>query len=194
MSVVGFARRALGDAKACGDACGCLQSDDNTLLYMIDGLGHGPKAEAAAQAAISCLESRAWEPFSTIFSECNDEIRNTRGVALGVAKIDEVAGILTYAGIGNTRIIFGKRQMKSFYSSPGIVGGGYGHLHEETYQLAHGDMVVMYTDGLKTEINFAAYDGRLHGDPSRLAERTLHDWSRGTDDAGVLVYRYVKPT
>jgi len=194
MSVVGFARRALADARECGDVCGFLQDDDTTVLYMIDGLGHGPLAEAAALAASSCLKHRTRKPLQTTFFECNEEIRNTRGVAMGIAKIEENTGTLTYAGVGNTRIIFGNRRMKSFHSTPGIVGGGYGHLDEETHQLCSGDMVVMYTDGLKTEIDFAAYDPRYHADPTRLAERVLHDWGRGTDDAGVLVYRYVKPT
>jgi len=193
MSATGFVRRALADAKECGDVVGFFELDGITVLYIIDGLGHGPFAEAAAQAAVSCIKTYAAKPFQTLFSESNEALRHTRGVAMGVARIDEASGALTYAGIGNTRIMYGKRQMKSFYSSPGIVGGGYGHLHEEAYRLTDGDMVVMYTDGLKSEINFAAYDKALYANSARLAERILHDSSRGTDDAGVLVYRYESP-
>jgi len=192
MSTTGLVRRALGDAKECGDAVGFWQLDGTTVLYVIDGLGHGPKAEAAAQAAIASLEPQATKSFQKIFSDADEALRSTRGVAMGVARIDESSGLLTYAGIGNTRIVFGKQRMKSFYSSPGIVGGGYGHLDEEQHRLMDGDMVLMYTDGLTTEINFGAYDTALHANPARLAERILHDASRGTDDAGVLVYRYKK--
>lgn len=193
MSVTGFVRRALADAKECGDAVGFWELDGTTVLYVVDGLGHGPLAEVAAQAAVKSLKEQATKPFQTIFSDANVALRNTRGVAMGVARIDEASGILTYAGIGNTQILYGKRTIKSFYSSPGIVGGGYGHLHEEKHRLTNGDMVVMYTDGLKTNIKFGAYDHAYHVDPVRLAERILHDASRGTDDAGVLVYRYEKP-
>lgn len=193
MSATGFVRRALADAKECGDVVGFWELDGITVLYVIDGLGHGPKAEEAAQAAVNCLQETASEPFQTIFSSADAALRSTRGVAMGIAKIDEASGVLTYAGIGNTQIIYGKHAMKGFYSSPGIVGGGYGQLHEDTHRLTEGEMVVMYTDGLLTDINFRAYEKSLHIDPTRLAERILHDSSRGTDDSGVLVYRYKKP-
>jgi len=190
MSKVGFARRSLHDATECGDACGYVHLDARTLLYVIDGLGHGKYAEEAAQAAVACVKESADQDLVKILSHCDAAIFHSRGAAVGLANIDETRGELTYAGVGNTRIIYGKRRLKSFNSDAGIVGTGFGRVREEKAQLAPGDMVVMYTDGLKTDIRFGSYDRALHADAARLAERILHDSSRGTDDVGVIVYRY----
>ena len=190
---VGFVRRALNDARECGDVGHYWCWEDKIVLCLVDGLGHGPMAEEAAVAAVACVGERLDQPLPAVFEHCDEIISHTRGVAMGIAIVDTGGDTLTYAGVGNTRIVLSGATTTNLFSTSGIVGGGYATLQPQTVPLVPGDVVAMYTDGIKSEINIGAYDPSLRSDPQGLSEYILHDWSRGTDDAAVLIYRYEKP-
>ena len=173
----------------CGDQAGCWEYDGKVVLCMIDGLGHGRGAEQAAMAALDFLERHHHEPLLGVFATCDKALRDTRGVAMGIAVTDPAAGTLTYAGIGNTRAMAMGQETTRLASHYGIVGGGYRSLKTETVPLAPGDLVIMYTDGIKELIDLSDYDETLRAEVGRLAERILEDWRRETDDAAVLVFR-----
>ncbi len=104
-----------------------------------------------------------------------------------------LSGTLTCGGIGNVRIATGRAGANLLRNSDGIVGAGYQRLAIEEVRLWPGNPVVMYTDGLKSDIALGRYDRTGLADPRRLAEMVLHDWRRGTDDAAVLIFRYEAP-
>jgi len=175
---------------------------------VVDGLGHGPYAEKAARAAIDCVARHCSESLPDIFAVCNEVIRGTRGVAMGIAVIDEETRQLTYAGIGNTRALIvgerppaptgshGDRPFRGgaegrpirMSSNWGIVGGGYKTLTPKTVPLMPGDLVILSTDGVDEAIDLAGYSDALRADLQRLAGKILRDWGRETDDAAVLVF------
>ena len=188
MSVV-IAKRALMEPH-CGDQAGCWQSNGETVLCIIDGLGHGEGAEVAALAALNFVKHHH-EPLNKVFATCDKALRHTRGVAMGIAVIDQTAEILTYAGIGNTRAVIFRNDKRNINlsSNYGIVGGGYRHLNLETVPLASDDMVLLYTDGFPEIIDLSAYDDEMMADLERLAETILMDWRRETDDAGILIFK-----
>ncbi len=117
---------------------------------------------------------------------------------MGIAFIDDHQQTLTYAGIGNTRImILRSADLKETDRKPiylisdfGIVGGGYKRLSPETVSFAPGDLVVMYTDGVKELIDLAEYKKSLYEDVQQLAEKIIKNWGRDSDDAAVLIYKY----
>lgn len=190
LTQIGIAKRALNDAKECGDACHYWQLDGKIVLCMVDGLGHGIAAEHAAVTAIDCVAANLTKPLGVIFERCDTALTGTRGAAMSVAIVDQVTGSLNYAGIGNANIIFGKAGGKRLPNRAGIVGAGFSSFAVENARLARGDLVLMYTDGLKTRIDLMGYDQALMTDPRMLASRVLSDWRRGTDDAAVLAFRY----
>jgi len=205
---VAMVKRALHDAPHCGDGCGYWRGGGQTILCVVDGLGHGPYAEKAARAAIDCVTRHLSESLPDIFAVCNEAIRGTRGVAMGIAVIDEEAQQLTYAGIGNTRALIARGRPPApidrhgtgpcrrvaegrtirMSSNWGIVGGGYKTLTPETVPLMPGDLVILFTDGLAEAIDLAGYNDALRADVQRLAGKILGDWGRETDDAAVLVF------
>src|SRR6202035_815002 len=70
-------------------------------IAVIDGLGHGPQAAAAAEAALNTLgEYPAFAP-SAALEACHTALHSTRGAAISIARIDSAARELTYAGVGN---------------------------------------------------------------------------------------------
>ena len=188
----------MGDDKHCGDQFGHWQNGHQITLCIADGLGHGEHAEIAARAAMTYVASHLTDPLLEIFSGCNKEIRDTRGGAMGIAIIDKKACTLTYAGIGNTRtLILRSADLKETVQKPqylrsnfGIVGAGYKQLVPETVSFALGDIVMMYTDGVKELIDFTGYEPPLYENMQGLAEKIIKDWGKGTDDAAILIYTW----
>ncbi len=195
---VAIAKRALNHDPYCGDECGYWQSGSKTTLCVVDGLGHGEHAESAAKAAVQYVGHHLAQSLDDLFAGSNQALRNTRGVAMGTTVIDEDAGTLTYAGIGNTRaLIVGEPHSENtdgrtviLSSNYGIVGGGYKTLSSETVPLRAGDLVILYTDGVEETIGVSGYDDALRANLQRLAERIIQDWGCETDDAAVLIFRY----
>ena len=195
---VAIAKRALNDDPYCGDECGYWKTGNKTVLCVADGLGHGEHAESAARAAMQYVGNHLSQSLDELFAGCNQALRNTRGVVMSTAIIDEDTGTLAYAGIGNTRaMIVGEPRAKNIdgrtiilSSDYGIVGGGYKTLSPETVPLIAGDLVILYTDGVEEMIGVSRYDDALRADLQRLAERIIQDWGREADDAAVLIFRY----
>lgn len=186
---IAIAKRSFLNDPHCGDQADYWQSGGKTILCIADGLGHGEHAERAALAALDYVAQHLSEPLPSLFAGCNTAIRHTRGVAMSIAVVDEGAGTLTYAGIGNTcAMVVGERTVR-LPGNYGIVGGGYRRLSPETVPLTPGDLVVMYTDGIETYCDVSAYHDARRADVQQLAERILQDWCRETDDAAVLVFR-----
>ena len=184
-------KRAFLGETHCGDECAYWHEGGKATLCIVDGLGHGEHAERAAQAAVEYVAQHLGEPLVDVFAGCDLALRRTRGVVMGIAVVDEDAGTLTYAGIGNTRamIVGGARSVVCLSSDYGIVGGGYRKLSPETVPLNPGDLVILVSDGIKERCDILGYGDALRGDVRQLAESILQDWGRETDDAAVLVFR-----
>lgn len=186
---IAIVKHALDNAPYCGDECGYWEGGTKTTLCIIDGLGHGEDAEMAAKAAVNYIACHRSESLQEIFTGCDMALRKTRGAAIGIAVIDEGNDELTYAGIGNTRVIVVVNS-KNFRldSDYGIVGGGFKKLTPETLAIGKGAMVIMFTDGVEELVDLSRYD-LLAGDVHRLAEMIHGDWRIKRDDAAVMVYR-----
>ncbi|QLC49037.1 SpoIIE family protein phosphatase [Methanolobus zinderi] len=172
----------------CGDQCDWWLEDNILTLCMIDGLGHGKHAEEAAKAALGYVSSHLGESLDTLFSGCDRAIKQTRGVAMGIVRVDLNEYNLEYGGIGNTRAMIYGENGSHFSSSWGIVGGGFRHLHIERTQLSPDNLLLMWTDGIPESLKISGYDRYLLQDEQELARAILGDHGRMTDDATILVY------
>ncbi len=179
---------ALGDSLYCGDKVACWQKERQVFLCVVDGLGHGQQAEEAAKKAVHYIKKHLFEPLPEFFAGCNQALQETRGVAMAVACINE-EGLLTYAGVGNTRAMIVGKQTTWLSSSYGIIGGGYKSLLLETVQLRSGDLILLFTDGLPEFIDLSDYSKEISGDVRQLAEKIIADCYRKKDDVAILVYR-----
>ncbi len=79
-------------------------------------------------------------------------------------------------------------RQESLLLRPGVLGVRLPRLSASVLQVSVGDLLVFATDGLKE--GFEAHP-HLRASPQQIADRILDQYGRGTDDALVLVARYL---
>ena len=183
----------MQDGEPCGDAAGhwCPAAAEGGaprhLLAIVDGLGHGPLAAEAAQAAIDTLAAQPGLPLAELMARLDERLARTRGAAVGLVQIDGAR--LLHAGIGNTRVMrLRGAAVTRLPSQNGIVGGGQcarSSLNE--LEVQPGDWLVLYTDGIDEMLNLPLQLPEWQRDPDTLCQHVLARWRLGADDAGVLV-------
>jgi len=165
--------------------------DGGVLVAVVDGLGHGPEAASAAKTAIAVLEAGRERELGTRFLRCHERLRDTRGVVLSLALF--ATGSLTWLGVGNVDGVL----LRSGFSAPeqllvrgGVVGRRLPSLELSRLTVARGDTLILATDGIQSR--FAEDPVAAFAAPPTAA-RILADHGKETDDALVLVVRYVGP-
>jgi anti-sigma regulatory factor (Ser/Thr protein kinase) len=187
----GLTRTFEGEVE-CGDAYAFRPTEDGWLLLSVDGLGHGPLAARAADAATRCFRDSGSTSPRTVMSELHRATAGTRGAAAAVGHLDLGRGRLTYAGVGNiTGRIVGAGRTRGLVSHPGIVGHRARPPTETAYDLPPGAWVVLHSDGLTEKWDVDAYPGILHHSPLVLAATLIRDAGVRRDDASVLAVKAV---
>jgi anti-sigma regulatory factor (Ser/Thr protein kinase) len=180
---------------ACGDAWLVIPRDGALLVVVVDGLGHGPSAAAAADEAVRVIgASRDTSP-SALVHAAHGPLRATRGAALAVAALRPERGTLAFAGIGNiaAAVHTPDGRAQSLASHNGTVGHAMRTVQEFTYDWPADATLVMHSDGINTRWRLDAYPGLLHYDPALLAGILFRDAARGRDDATVVAVREAAP-
>lgn len=87
--------------QACGDTWTFDQTPDRARLFVVDGLGHGVAAAAAAHAAANAVESNPTLKPAGLLDAVHARLRSTRGAAASVADILACGDRVEFAGVGN---------------------------------------------------------------------------------------------
>ena len=187
---VGALCTPLAGEDACGDGWAVTCDLDGATLLGVDGLGHGPEAAKAAAGAIHALEKRPAALPSEVVHSAHEQLRITRGAALSVARIDYGSDEVRFAGIGNVgaTVVDGTAR-RALVSHNGIVGHTMRKVQEFSAPFPPGALCVLYSDGIQTQWDLAAYPGLHVHAPALVAAVLMRDFIRRRDDAMVLVAR-----
>lgn len=176
----------------CGDNWAMIRGHGQSLLMVVDGLGHGPLAAEAAEAAVGVLQDRqAGEPVDLI-EAAHVALRSTRGAALAIARIDPARGQVRYAGVGNiSGVVVDGRDGRtvSMVSHNGTVGHIVRKIQAFDYPWSEDSLLIMHSDGLSTRWDLTRYPGLSRRPPGLVAGILYRDHKRGRDDATVVVAR-----
>jgi anti-sigma regulatory factor (Ser/Thr protein kinase)/serine/threonine protein phosphatase PrpC len=187
---VGVWSRPRPGEESNGDAYFIGEHDGETLVAVIDGLGHGRGAQEAAQAALDTLGRWEGETLDEVVRAVHDALRATRGAVMGAVVVDRERGSFTYAGVGNVEVrVLGSQEPTRPIPSNGTLGARLSQVRVWPHRWAEGTTLVLATDGLSTTWDINAYPGLLGKSPQLLAGVLMRDFSRNSDDATVLVYR-----
>jgi anti-sigma regulatory factor (Ser/Thr protein kinase) len=185
-----WSRPKPGEDDANGDAYFVSQHDGETLLAVVDGLGHGRGAREAARAALEALGQWAGEPLDEVFYAVHGALRATRGAVMAAVVVDPARRAFAYAGVGNVEVrVFNSPEPARPIPSNGTLGARLTQVRVWPHRWAEGTTIVMATDGLSATWDLSSYPGLLPKSPQMLAGILLRDYARNSDDATVLVYR-----
>ncbi len=188
----GFATAMRAGERESGDLHVVKPVGSDVLVAVVDGLGHGAEAAAAARVAVALLDRYADEPLPRLLERCHEALVGTRGVVMSVARFDRVAATMTWLGVGNVEGVLlypdrASRRARALLARGGIVGWELPQLRAEVISVALRDTLIFATDGIATPFT----DDLPHdASPQELADRILARDGKGTDDALVLVACY----
>ncbi|HVX31023.1 MAG TPA: SpoIIE family protein phosphatase [Nitrolancea sp.] len=170
-----------------GDAWAVHRFGTVCRLTLVDGLGHGPKAAAAARLALVRLDEIGDVEPAMVLRACHAALVATRGAVMLVVRLDLAARRLRYAGVGNVearlQLVDGEHR---FVSYRGILGAALPAIRTFEHPLSPPWRLIAHTDGVNGNFDLAAEsDGETIG--PEWAQRFLARWAKPTDDATVVV-------
>lgn len=185
----GVATRARGGAEENGDAYVVKKWENFALAAVIDGLGHGPYAARAAQAAKNYIDAHFDQSLENILRGADRACRSTRGVVIGLARIAAPAK-LSFVGVGNVEAyIIGDGRSIATISQRGIVGSRMPVSTVTEYPWGPGHLLVMHSDGVKSHWQWNDFPGLIQEGAQFIAHRLLSTLARPEDDATVLIVK-----
>lgn len=189
----------------CGWAGAAIEGDESgdrhvvvgrpygALLAVIDGLGHGPEAAAAALQAVRTLQARPELSIEQLFETCHQALRPTRGVVMTLAVLNHPAAMLEWCGVGNVEAVLFRdassaNRRDALTLRGGVVGYRLPTIRVSTLPLGAGDVLVFATDGVRNDFGD---DVDRDGDAQQIADSIWTRSVKGSDDSLVFVARYL---
>ena len=188
------AKRAAPGEQVSGDEFLVQPFPGGALVAVVDGLGHGEAARLAARLAISTLTAHAQQSLPALVERCHQALKTTRGAVMTLGSFREEEGSLNWIGVGNVEGLLirsapnQRPARESVLLRGGVVGYQLPFLTASLVKIQAGDLLILATDG----IGYGYSDKVMIQDPpQRIADAILGNYSKGSDDALVLVLRYV---
>ena len=161
-------------------------------LALADGLGHGPAARLAADAALGVFHEHPEAPPLDLLGRCDQALARTRGAAVALCRLELGAAELVHAGAGNVSVhLYQDGPGERFTSAARVVGRApAGRPRDERATLGARHLVLMYSDGLSSRIDLSLELELRRQPPPVIAHELLRRASGAPDDCTVLVARY----
>lgn len=189
----GVAGKVFPGSSESGDRHVFQRTREGALVAVIDGLGHGDAAAAAALEACAMLESNAGENVISLIKRCHVGLNGTRGVVMSLASFNFREALMTWIGVGNVQGTLLRRATtvsggdESLLLRPGVVGDRLPPLLASVLPVFAGDSLIFVTDGVQADFDrFQVRDQP----PRKAAEDVLGHYAKEKDDALILIARY----
>jgi Stage II sporulation protein E (SpoIIE). len=201
----GVASLAMSGQTESGDGYIVAPNPFGVLVGVVDGLGHGLEAGAVAIIAVATLQAHAHESIISLMIRCHQALIKTRGAVMSLASFNAREKTLTWLGVGNVEGVLLRVDPKAkpayewMLLRAGLVGYQLPPLRASVIPLTRGDTLILFTDGIFSkaidELTVSDSSTELRkASPQQVADHLLTRYTKGTDDALVLVARYVGNT
>lgn len=173
-----------------GDAWGMGCDGEKLTVLLADGLGHGPLAATASEAACMTLACRPAMSAAQVLGHAHLDLQRSRGAAVGVACIHGDPRRTTFAGVGNIAgCVLQDGKSHQLVSHNGIVGSNLRKVQEFDSPWSPDALLIMHSDGIRTRWDISQYPGLALLYPALVAAVLYRDFNRPNDDTTVLVCR-----
>ena len=173
-----------------GDAVVITPIEGGIFAAIVDVLGHGPEANELAETIGAYLTRYGSSDIPGLMSRLHRYVKGSRGAVVGLMAIDADTGRAVYAGTGNTVLRrFGKTDTR-LVSHDGVVGHNMRTPFPQTLELEAGDLIVLYTDGVRDRFTSDDYPALFHHTPKDVARTIVERFGKDYDDAACIAVRY----
>lgn len=185
----GIAVAAPGET-VCGDAWAIGLNGTRGAVVVADGLGHGPDAAEASNAAVGLFMADPLAGPRQHLERAHARLRSTRGAAASWLQLDVESQTIRCCGAGNVlgRVVSGTSD-RSLLTQHGTVGMQIRRPEETAIAWPPHALVVLHSDGIESRWGTQRLLPVLGRDPLLAAAILLRDHCRGRDDATVVVLR-----
>jgi hypothetical protein len=165
-----------------GDLGVIRELKEGALVALVDGLGHGLTAHAAAQAAHRALLATHSEEPAAVLLDLHEALKGTVGAAAAVARV--YRGRFVFAGIGNVAGWYAGRRL---LSRDGVLGQHFRPPRVTEQVLSCSEWLLLHTDGV-------SYAGAAlpSGMAATVVRALVDSAGKMHDDAAVLAVRWVE--
>jgi len=171
-----------------GDAWGVAADHDVLSVIVADGLGHGPLAGEAAQAAIHSFAQDPFAPLATQLQSSHRALQGTRGAAVLTVRVE--GPVLEFCGAGNVMgRVFSGISDRAVLGQHGTVGVQIAKPIPSSLTRPEYAALVLYSDGITSRWKPQDYVALLGRDASLMAASILWHNTRNRDDATVVVIK-----
>lgn len=189
---VGAATRPKPGREAIGDAFLVEHGDGETLVGVIDGLGHGRAAHEAADRARRHVLTHADRPLAELFDGVDRTCREGRGVVMLLARFDWAAETVALGTVGNVALkVCGAAEPRRLVPERGVLGANASTPTVREWDWDPDAVVVIHTDGLRSNWRCDEVPLGAERPVTGVAGELRRSLSNGDDDATVLVVRGV---
>ncbi|MBA9078469.1 MULTISPECIES: SpoIIE family protein phosphatase [Rufibacter] len=177
--------------KVSGDGWSLRLSYKGAYLIVLDGLGHGENAHAAAQSAVQSFQQQPKVAPSDMLRGVHAAIKKTRGAVGAIAHWNAETRSLAFCGIGNiSGRLIGASQAKNLLSYNGTLGMNVPNtINDQQQTWERGQMIILHSDGLKSRWDLSKYPELTRHDATLIAAVLYKDNTRTLDDTLVVVVR-----
>lgn len=186
---IGVATRPKPGFRENGDSFVIVRGEGSALVGVIDGVGHGEEAQAAALAVRRYVEFHSERPLEALFHGADLACRGTRGCVMALARFEWQREAMLFASVGNIEArAFGVHPSPSLILRRGIVGVNCPKAVVSEHHWTHG-VLVFHSDGLSTHWTWSDFP-ELSDQPANIvAQQLLRRLANPQDDATVLIVR-----
>jgi hypothetical protein len=191
----GAALQAVPGQSVCGDMYLVQPFPDGALVAVVDGLGHGDEAIAAAKTAIDILKENAGESVVRLVTLCHQGLAKTRGAVMTLASFSARDLAVTWLSVGNVAGLLLRADTNALPPCEvallrgGVVGYQLPPLRASAIAVAPDDLLILTTDGIRNNFDQNAL---LSGTAQQIADRLMSRHFKGNDDALALVVRFLR--
>ncbi len=185
---VGAIRLPLRGETACGDAWAAAIHGEHVALCVADGLGHGPEAARASEAALEVFAQAPFSELGGMAERAHRALLGLRGAAVCILRWEAATAAVQSVSIGNVaaRLVSGVAD-RSVPAQHGTVGLHIRRTQEATTLAPDHALAIVHTDGIEGRWHPRSVHALLGRDPTLLAAVLLRDHHRPRDDATIVV-------
>lgn len=190
--VISAASRPCPGHQDNGDGFRFRERAEDTLLVLVDGVGHGQTAAAITAEALDEVDRYEAPELPPLLARLDRRLDRSRGAAVSLIRMAHRTASIEYIGVGNVAgYLWTPEGMRTLVNQNGTVGR-LRHVPEASrYETLDQQLLLLHSDGISSRVVrglMKEWDGRLE----RMADLAL-DRANPYDDATFVVARIVHP-